>query len=369
MRTDISRRALVAGAVALVPTLGLAACGGATTTSPKGEQGSEDTGGNPLGLHSDSGKTLKVVCTNETYKKLFDKFTAEVGSAVEFVSMSSGEVLSKIKAEGGAPTADLWFGGGIDSFMSAKDQGLLEKVDFDAAADFATGFKDEGNHWFSKGLTIVGFIVNDDILAEKGMDKPSSWADLTDTSLKDEILMSTPAVSGTNYAAVNALLQNMGEDAGWRYLAALNENIPYYTKRGSDPSTRVAAGEAAVGITYIDHTLDETLASGSLELVYPSEGLPYMPDGVAAFAGADDLDDARLFIEWLFSSDENLQTLVAIDQKSTILSVLPKTSGIEADYSSEQLMREDLSLFGSQRDDILVKWSEMTSGKEVRSDT
>lgn len=355
------------GAAALVPTLGLAGCGtsAGTDAGSGGSPADAATGGNPLGLHSDLGKTLKVVCTNESYQALFDKFTSEVGPAVEFVSMSSGEVLSKIKAEGGAPTADLWFGGGIDSFMSAKDLGYLEQVGFDAAGRFASGFKDADNHWFSKGLTIVGFIVNNDILGEKALDKPTSWGSLTDGGYKGEILMSTPAVSGTNYAAVNALLQNMGEEAGWEYLRALNENIPYYTKRGSDPSTRVASGEAAIGITYIDHTLDETLASGNLEIVHPSEGLPYMPDGVAAFAGADDVDDAKLFIEWLFSSDENLQYLAEIDQKGTILSVLPDATGIDADYDSGQLMKEDLSLFGSQRDQILARWADMTSGKEV----
>lgn len=360
---NISRRSLLKGAAALAPAFALAACGAQQST----DKASEAEKPAEAGLKSTSGKTLKVVCTNETYKKLFDKFTEETGAKTEFVSMSSGEVLSKIKAENGTPSADLWFGGGIDSFMSAKDNGLLEQVNFDAAQRFAKGFKDEENYWFSKGLTIVGFIVNNDILGEKNIDKPASWADLADAKYKDEILMSTPAVSGTNYAAVNALLQTMGEDAGWAYLESLNANIPFYTKRGSDPSTRVAAGEAAVGITYIDHTLDETLAGGNLELVYPKEGMPYMPDGVAAFKGADDVEDAKLFIEWLFSSDENLKFLVDIDKKSTILSVLPDIQGIEPDYQSDQLMKEDLSLFGEQRDEILKKWETLTSGKEVKS--
>ena len=61
--------------------------------------------------------TLKVVTTGDAYQPLFDKFTEEVGPKVEFISMSSGEVLSKLKAEGGTPAADLWFGGGIDAFM------------------------------------------------------------------------------------------------------------------------------------------------------------------------------------------------------------------------------------------------------------
>ena len=113
--------------------------------------------------------TLKVVTTGDAYQPLFDKFTEEVGPKVEFISMSSGEVLSKLKAEGGTPAADLWFGGGIDAFMDAKDNNLLEKVDFDAADELAPEFKDSDNYWFSKGVTVVGFIVNNYILKEKGL--------------------------------------------------------------------------------------------------------------------------------------------------------------------------------------------------------
>ena len=72
--------------------------------------------------------TLKVVTTGDAYQPLFDKFTEEVGPKVEFISMSSGEVLSKLKAEGGTPAADLWFGGGIDAFMDAKDNNLLKNI-------------------------------------------------------------------------------------------------------------------------------------------------------------------------------------------------------------------------------------------------
>lgn len=362
MTNNVSRRGFLrlAGAAGL---LGLAGCSGNSGSEAK----KDDAKASSEGLRSTSGKTLKVLCTNESYKTLFDKFTSEVGAPVEYVSMSSGEVLSKLKAEGGKPAADLWFGGGIDSFMSAADSGLLEKVEFDRASEFAAGFKSDDNYWFSKGATVVGFIVNNDILEEVGAKKPESWADLTQPVFKDEIMMSSPAVSGTNYAAVAAILQTMGEEEGWEYLTALNANIPFYTKRGSDPSTRVAAGEAAVGITYIDNTLDDILADGTLEVVYPKEGMPYIPDGVAAFANADDVEDAKLFIEWLFSSDDNLKALADIDKKTTLLLALPTVSGLTLDFDTSQLMDEDLSKFGSEREATLAKWDEVTTGKEVVS--
>ena len=202
---------------------------------------------------------MKVVATGDAYGPLFDKFTEETGVKVEVLSMSSGEVLSKLRAEGGTPSADLWFGGGIDAFMSAKDDGLLEQVNFEASKDLAEGFKDSEGYWYSKGITIVGFLLNNGIMEELGLEAPASWDDLTDAQYEGEIIMSNPAVSGTNYAVVNALLQTKGEEDGWAYFEGLNKNIAYYAKRGSDPKNKVTSDEYAIGITFIDGTIEALL--------------------------------------------------------------------------------------------------------------
>ena len=65
-------------------------------------------------------KNLKVVAAYGNKEKIFQEFTKETGIKVDFLDLSSGEVLSRIQAENGKPSADVWFGGGIDSFIAAK---------------------------------------------------------------------------------------------------------------------------------------------------------------------------------------------------------------------------------------------------------
>lgn len=351
---------LLAAALAGAMVLSMTACGNTEKKESKADK--SEPGKSEAQSDEKLTGTLKVVTTNEAYQVLFDKFTEEVGLKVETISMSSGEVLSKLKAEGGTPAADLWFGGGIDAFMDAKANDLLEQVEFAGASDLAAEYKDEDNYYFSKGLTVVGFIVNDDILKEKGLEAPKSWDDLTKEEYKGEILMSNPAVSGTNYAVVNAMLQTKG-DAGWDYFTQLNKNIDYYAKRGSDPSTKVAAGEAAIGITYIDGTLEELKESANVSVVYPTDGMPYVGEGVAAFANAENTEAAKAFIEWFFTNDENLKQMADVDKKYTCVLVKPNMSGAELDFDQDQLMEEDLSLFGSQREEILNKWAELIGDK------
>ena len=304
----------------------------------------------------------RVVATGDVYGPLFDAFTADTGVEVECLSMSSGEVLSKLRAEGGTPSADLWFGGGIDAFMSAKDDGLLEPVTFDAAAELGDEYKDTEGYWYSKGITIVGFLLNNSLMEELGLTAPESWDDLTDSQYEGEIVMSNPAVSGTNYAVVNALLQAKG-DQGWDYFDALNSNIAYYGKRGSDPKNKVSSGEFAVGISYIDASIEQAAEENDLTIVYPSDGMPWVPEGVAVFKNAENVDAAKYFVEWLFSSDDHLRQLAEIEQKNGIKVIKPSIEGIELSYDPTLLMTEDLSLFGSQRTEILDRFEPLMGDK------
>lgn len=123
-------------------------------------------------------------------------------------------------------------------------------------------------------------------MEELGLTAPESWDDLTDSQYEGEIVMSNPAVSGTNYAVVNALLQAKG-DQGWDYFDALNSNIAYYGKRGSDPKNKVSSGEFAVGISYIDASIEQAAEENDLTIVYPSDGMPWVPEGVAVFKNAE----------------------------------------------------------------------------------
>lgn len=355
------KKRLLALLLAMTMVVALAACGGEKAQVVPAESPAQEEA--PVATAPQLSGTMKVVATSESYVTLFDKFTEETGVKVELLSMSSGEVLSKLRAEGGTPSADLWFGGGIDAFMGAKEDGLLEQVTFDASADLADAFKDTDGYWFSKGITIVGFLVNDTLLEELNLTAPASWTDLLNTEYAGEIIMSNPAISGTNYAVVNALLQTLGDEAGWQYFEGLNENIAYYGKRGSDPLNKVIADEFAIGVSYIDRGVEAKTEEYPVSIIYPADGIPWVPEGVAVFKNSDNVEAAKYFVEWLFSKDDNLRMLAEIDKKDGLKLVKPSLEGVELGYDTAILMEEDLSLFGSQRTEILDRFEALMGDK------
>lgn len=307
------------------------------------------------------GRTLNVVATSESYVPLFDEFTKETGAKVEFLSMSSGEVISRTKAEG-KPMADLWFGGGLDAFMAAKDDGLLENYQSEMTDKLPEEYKDKDGFYFSKGLTVVGFLLNDSILEEKGLEAPKSWKDLADPKYKGEIIMSNPAISGTNYAALKGLLDLYGEEEGWDLFSKINDNIDFYSKRGKDPQEKTAQGEFAIGIIPVDKMAFDTAKDNNLTVVYPEDGIAWVPEGVAIFKDSENADVAKAFVDFMLG--EKAQGMIAeIDGKDSNQLIVPGIEGLDLGLPKDKLIKEDLSTFGSMREEVLNRFKELAGDK------
>ncbi|MBV7391910.1 ABC transporter substrate-binding protein [Enterococcus sp. ALS3] len=337
----------------------LSACGASDDSS-----GTDTTGSSTAKSEKQfEGQTLNVVTTSDAYKELFDKFSDETGAKVEFLSMSSGEVLSRMQADQSSePMADLWFGGGLDAFMQAKTDGLLEQYQSDAVESIDEKYRDPEGYWLSKGLTVGGLLINNDVLEEKGLAVPETWADLADEKYKDEIIMSDPAVSGTMYAIVKGILDKDGNDAGWQYWESVNENIPYYGQRGKDPQEKVTAGEFGIGLIPVDKSAFDAAEENDLSVVYPSDGIPWVPEGVAVFKDAPGKDMAEAFIDFMLQP-ENMKELAELDGKDTDQIIMPGVDGYDLGLESKDLIDEDLTTFGSDREAILNQWAEMAANK------
>ena len=122
------------------------------------------------------------------------------------------------------------------------------------------------------------------------MPKPASWADLTKPEYKDSIVMPNPASSGTGYLTIAAWLQIMGEEAGWKFMDELHQNIAQYVHSGSAPCVQAAKGERMIGIGFDMRGATEKTKGAPIELILPKEGLGWDMEATAIVKGTKNLD-------------------------------------------------------------------------------
>jgi iron(III) transport system substrate-binding protein len=221
--------------------------------------------------------------------------------------MSSGEGLARIRAEKDNPQFDLWWGGPIDSFVAAKQEGLLEPYDspnYKNLLDQAK-YKDAENYWVGIYVGTLGFCTNKDWLAAHPKSKaPASWDDLLKPEFKGQILVAHPSTSGTSYTALATVLQIRGEDKGWGYLKAYASQVHQFTKSGAAPAKFVGQGEAAVGVVF-SHDIVNEIDNNKLPLVlsFPKEGTGYEIGGMAILKGGKHRDAAQLWFDWAITAE------------------------------------------------------------------
>ena len=144
----------------------------------------------------------------------------------------------------------------------------------------------------------LGFGYNTELIAKKKLPVPKSWADLLNPAYKGEIQVTNPASSGTAYIMVATLVQMMGEDKAFAYMAALHKNISQYTRSGTGPIKAVARGESTVSISFVHDGPGEKLQGFPVETVTPSEGTGAEIGSMSIIKGARNLAQAKAFYEW-----------------------------------------------------------------------
>lgn len=307
------------------------------------------------------GETLSVLVAYGGADNSFPAFTEKTGIKVEFLSMSTGSALAKLQAEDGKTDADIWFGGGVDSYLAARDLGFLEAYKSPQVDGINAQYVDKDGYFAGLALVPAGFIVNNDILKEKGLEAPKTWEDLADPKYKGEIIMANPAISGTQYAITSGIIQALGEDKAWDYFKRLDDNVDFYAKGGGEPPEKTAAGEFAIGVTAITGGTYKFGETSSTSVVYPEDMIPWTPAPIAIFKNTKKLEAAKVFVDW-YLSQEGQEVLREADAR------IMSRDDVEApelmkELDKSKLIDFDLELMGSKREAILEQWAELTGDK------
>jgi len=253
--------------------------------------------------NADEGE-LNVICAAQAdwCNLLQTTFTRTRGIKVNMTLKSSGEALAQLIAERANPKTDLWFGGTGDPQLLAAEQGVTLEYKSPSLPQLHTWAQRQAEQSGYRTVGIysgpLGFAYNTELLAKKKLPVPKVWADLLKPEYKGEIQVADPRASGTAYTMIATLVQMMGEDKAFDYLAELHKNVSSYPRSGVGPIKAVARGEASVSISFVHDAPGEKLQGFPIEAVTPSDGTGAEIGSMSIVKGARNLENAKKFYEW-----------------------------------------------------------------------
>lgn len=296
-------------ALSLGATLFLAGCGDSKSSSaapPPAAGGSSAASEASTAPAEASGKLVLYASTPEDFLNVIvSEFEAATGIKVELVNAGTGELYKRIEAEGDNPLGDVMLGGMVSSGY-LPNANLWEEYTSPADSELPEAFRNTSGKVtaFSSVPTVI--MVNNEKAKELGV-TIKGFEDLLNPALKGQIVMPDPSQTSSGWEALVNMLYAMGDgdtDKGWAYVEKLMANMEGKLLQGSSAVHKgVADGEYAVGLVaeaMVDVYLEEGI---DVSKVFMTEGVVVNVDGVAIIKGAQNMENAKKFIDFLISKE------------------------------------------------------------------
>ena len=319
-----------------------------------------DTAGDPF-----SGEiVVYTALEDEQVTEYLDVFNSEYPDIkVNVVRDSTGIITAKLLAEKNNPQADLVWGTAASSMMVLDSEGMLEEYAPAGVERILPQFKSDKSvpTWVGIDAWETAIVVNTVEFAKTGANPISSYEDLLQPELKDAIVLSNPASSGTGLLTVAGLLQLKGKDSGgWEFLDRLDENIAMYVHSGSKPAKMAGAGEAVIGISFGYAGIKQIRDGAPVEVIFPAEGSGWDLEANALMKKDGSPAAAKTFLDWAISD-------VAMDLYKANYPIIATGQGGKYDGFDgnpvDQLIDNDFVWVSSNRDNILAEWTARYDGK------
>lgn len=255
-----------------------------------------------------SGKKLVMYVSfhEDTAKSLAEAFKEKTGAEVSFIRLPTGEAVARMIAEKDAPKASVWLGGTSDAHEKLKADGILTPYTSPNDKLIPEAYRDKDHVWHGLYLETLAIGYNKDRFekefAPKGITPPTSLEDLLNPAFKGEIITPDPSKSGTGFTFLSSIIQSMGPEKGWDYLAKFKEQVAQFTPSGFTPAQKTGAGEYLITVNFLaDQNLVSKKGGKIVSTVYNNAGWSVVP--VSKIKNKEENEVANAFIDFCLTKE------------------------------------------------------------------
>lgn len=303
---------------------------------------------------------------SEEIENILNPFAEKYNVEIELQEMGTGECFTRLAAEKANPQADVLFGG-VELSWTHGYPDIFEPYTANGNDKLPAEYQNPDGiiTYYILGGSCV-FIVNDELEKELGVEI-KSYDDLLNPALKGYIANADPAESSSAFAHLCNILLAKGDgenpyesDAAWDYVAALIDQLDGNLTSGSSAVYKdTANGEYAVGLSY-EVGVAGFIRNGAegVHPVYPTEGVCWTPVGSAIVKGAKNMDNAKLFMDWLIS-DENQTNMATNTVCRGVRTDLFVPNEYMPAFDTLNLKQENSDYTSSNKQTIVDHWTEL----------
>jgi len=244
---------------------------------------------------------------SEPFLKKFEKDTGiKVNAKYDTEASKTTGLVNTLIEEKNNPRADVFWNGEFAQTISLKEKDVLEKYKSESAKDIPDAYKDQDGYWTAFGGRARCFLVNTDLMEEA--DYPQSIYDfLNEKYDADKIGMAYP-LFGTTATHSSAIFSHLGENEAKEFFEKLSKQNIRIVDGNSVVRDLVVDGQLIFGITDTDDAIGALEKSEHVKIIFPDQednqmGTLIVPNTVALIKGAPNIDNAKVFMDYILSEE------------------------------------------------------------------
>lgn len=320
--------------------------------------GKKPTGGDSASGSEPQSKKLVIYSPNSEgiMNNIIPAFEAKTGITCEIISAGAGELTKRLLSEANDPYADINFGG-VNYSIYMQNPDLYQEYVSPNDKNLPEEYQNKTGFYTNYTLNGSCLLINPEMLNGVTVE---GYADLLKPELKGKIATGDPANSSSAFAQLTNALLAMGgyeDDGAWKYMEDLIKNWDGKVLSSSSAVYKgVAEGEYAVGMTYEDPCVSLLESGAKVEVVYPTEGAVFLPSGVAIVNGAKNLENAKLFVDFLISEECQQIFGEKLTNRPILAQVKPKNLPSLDDVFT---IEEDIPYIAEHKNDITSRYKDL----------
>ncbi len=239
-------------------------------------------------------------------KPVFDRYTAETGVPIRFVTDDAAPLIERLAAEGENSPADILLTVDAGELWHAAERGLLQPVESEVlTANVPEAFRDPANRWFGLSVRARTMVYSTERVNPEEL---STYEALAEPRWKGKLCLRT-SKKVYNQSLVAMLIAQHGEEATEKVVRGWVDNLATDVfANDTQLIEAIAAGQCDVGIvnTYYFGRIQRDNPSIPVKLFWADQqgtGVHVNVSGAGITAHAPHREAAQKFLEWLSQNE------------------------------------------------------------------
>ena len=257
---------------------------------------------------------------------------------------------------------DIWLGGTAEEYFLADDQHILQPYLTKEAYKVPVELRNRTGQWTSLYLSYIAFLSNKNNLHTYGLYAPSTWDELLNPILQNEITMADFSSGGASYGMLTSIWQLRGKNQALQFAEKMNAQRPLYTNGFGEAVDLVYIGKKTVAVVPLDYALLMEGRHRHLFATVVQDANRTILTGAAIMQGAQNLSNAQNFLDYLMSDSGEAVLLRNGYHYMWHVKNYPYNGGRRELIGNVHVPVDDLGWTAVYKNDIIRKW--LNAGKE-----